>query len=377
MSKVIDLLSQMVRINSVNPDLVPGAAGETELARFIADWLRQNGFEVHWLEATPKRPTVVGIARGGGGGKSLIFNGHTDTVTTKTMPDALNPRIENGRMYGRGAYDMKSGLAAMMIAARRAKASGLRGDVIVAAVADEEYGSVGSFELVEHFRADACVVIEPSELQTTLVHKGFVWFEVTVEGKAAHGSRPEWGIDAIAKMGKVLVEVEKLDLRLRANPTHPLLGSGSIHASLINGGQELSSYPARCSVWLERRLLPSESLEQAQTQLQEILNGIAQADPDFTATLRRDLHRFGHQIEESEPIVQILREQAQQVLGFVPTVRGEPFWTDAAVMGGVGIPAFLFGVVGHGAHSADEWVDLRSMEQVEEILFRTAREFCA
>jgi acetylornithine deacetylase len=376
MNPTIDLLSQMVRINSVNPDLVPGAAGEGEMARFIAEWLRERGFEVHWLEATPNRPTVVGIARGSGGGKSLLFNGHTDTVTTETMPDSLNPRIENGRMYGRGAYDMKSGLAAMMVAAKRAKALGLRGDVMVAAVADEEYGSLGSFELVQHFRADACVVIEPSELQTTLMHKGFVWFEVVVEGKAAHGSRPEWGIDAIAKMGKVLVEIEKLDLRLRANPTHPLLGSGSIHASLISGGQELSSYPARCSVWLERRLLPSEGLELAQGQLQEILDDISQSDPDFTASIRRDLHRFGHQVSESEPVVQILREQARQVLGHLPTVRGEPFWTDAAVMGGVGIPAFLFGVAGHGAHSADEWVDLKSLEQVEEILFHTAKEFC-
>jgi acetylornithine deacetylase len=264
----------------------------------------------------------------------------------------------------------------MMMAADRARGLGLRGDVLVAAVADEEYGSIGSFELVERFRADACVVIEPSELQTTLVHKGFVWFELTVEGKAAHGSRPEWGIDAIAKMGKALVEIEKLDLRLRANPTHPLLGSGSIHASLISGGQELSSYPARCSVWLERRLLPSEGLELAQGQLQEILDDISQSDPDFTASIRRDLHRFGHQVSESEPVVQILREQARQVLGHLPTVRGEPFWTDAAVMGGVGIPAFLFGVAGHGAHSADEWVDLKSLEQVEEILFRTAKEFC-
>ncbi|MBF6595151.1 MAG: ArgE/DapE family deacylase [Thermaceae bacterium] len=376
-SEVIKLLEQIVHINSVNPDLVPGAPGEGEIAGFIEVWLKERGFETHRLEATKGRPTVVGVAKGTGGGKSLMFNGHTDTVTLEGIPDGLNPTIQDGKLYGRGAYDMKSGVAAMLVAAARAKALNLRGDVLVACVADEEYGSLGSFELVEHFRADAAIITEPSELEMTLAHKGFVWLELTIQGRAAHGSRPDLGVDAIVKAGKVLVELEKLDRRLQENPTHPLLGSGSLHASLISGGQELSSYPAKCTVWLERRTVPGETPEIVEAQIQAILDEITASDPDFKATLRRDLARVPHQISHSESIVQILREQVARVLGVVPRIKGEPFWTDCAVLSEVGIPSFLFGVKGAGAHAAAEWVDLASLERLSEILYQTAKEFCA
>lgn len=377
MSEVVELLEALVSINSVNSDLVPGAPGEGEIARFIEAWLKEHGFETHWLEATKGRPTVVGVARGTGGGRSLIFNGHTDTVTLEGVTDGLNPVIRDGRMYGRGAYDMKGGLAAMLVASARAKALNLRGDIIVACVADEEYGSLGSEELVRHFGADAAIVAEPTGLEMTLAHRGFVWLELVVEGRAAHGSLPERGVDAIVKAGKVLVEVEKLDRHLRENPTHPLLGSGSLHASLISGGQELSSYPAKCTVWLERRTVPGETPETVEAQVKAVLDGIATSDPDFKATLRRDLARGPHAVSESEPIVQILRARAARVLGAVPKVRGDPWWTDCGVLSGAGIPSFLFGVKGTGAHSAEEWVDLASVEQLTEILCQTAKEFCA
>ena len=148
MSETTQLLGQLVQIDSVNPDLVPGGAGETQIAKFIQIWLEVRGFETHWLENTPGRPSVVGIARGSGGGKTLMLNGHIDTVTTAGMDiSALEPRIEAGRMYGRGSYDMKCGVAAMLIAAVQAKAIHLRGDVIVACVADEENASIGTVEV--------------------------------------------------------------------------------------------------------------------------------------------------------------------------------------------------------------------------------------
>ncbi|HMB23603.1 MAG TPA: M20/M25/M40 family metallo-hydrolase, partial [Anaerolineales bacterium] len=211
------LLSDLVAINSINPDLVPGAPGEAEIARYIAGWLEDAGLDVQLVESAAGRPNVVGIARGTGGGRTLLFNGHMDTVGVAGMPDAHQPRIEGGRLYGRGAYDMKGGLAACMLAIAEARKQHLRGDVIFTGVVDEEYASLGTFDLAKRFHADAAIVAEFTELQLILAHRGFVWLEIETIGKAAHGSRPDLGLDAIVKMGKVLTEMEKLDLRLRSN----------------------------------------------------------------------------------------------------------------------------------------------------------------
>src|SRR5579863_6005364 len=220
LSDVVDLLARLVAINSVNPDLVPGAAGEAAIADFCAAWLADRGFEVHRLEERAGRPSIVGIARGTGGGRSLMFNGHVDTVTLAGYAgDPLKPARRDGKLFGRGAFDMKSGVAAMMVAAARAKAAGPAGDIIVACVADEEHASFGTEEVVARFHADAAIVTEPSHLELTIAHKGFAWYEVAVRGRAAHGSRPELGVDAIAKAGRCLTALEEWDRRLRANPT--------------------------------------------------------------------------------------------------------------------------------------------------------------
>ena len=264
----IELLKRLVAINSVNPDLVPGGAGEKAIGDFCGAWLAERGFEVHRLEEHPGRPSIVGVAKGSGGGRSLMFNGHYDTVTLAGYDgDPLDPRIDaDGKLYGRGSFDMKGGVAAMMVAAARAKAKNVRGDILVACVADEEYASFGTEEVARHFRADAAIVTEPSHLELTVAHKGFAWFEVIVEGRAAHGSRPDLGIDAIAKAGKFLVALEGYDKRMRANPTHAILKSGSVHASMIDGGAEWSSYPARCRISLERRTIPGETPRSVQAR---------------------------------------------------------------------------------------------------------------
>ncbi len=376
MSQVIALLEQLVSLDSVNPSLVPGGAGETNIAQFIQSWLITRGFETHWLEGTPGRPSVVGIAKGSGGGKSLMLNGHIDTVTLEGNPDGTTPRIENGKLFARGAYDMKSGVAAMLMAASRAKALNLRGDVIVACVSDEEYASIGSFELVKTFTADAAIVTEPSELELVRAHKGFVWLTISVHGKAAHGSRPLEGVDAIAKMGKVLVALEHMDLDLRSKPSHALLESGSVHASIITGGQELSSYPALCKVSIERRTIPGETAAVVEQQFRTMLEDIKANDSSFEYSLEMGLERVPHEVAESELIVQTLLKNATQILEKTPNIRGETFWTDCAALSSAGIPSFLFGAVGAGAHSANEWVDLNSVVQLEEILFQTIKEFC-
>ena len=256
MSAVVELTSQLVAIESINPELGVGGSGETELARFVAEWCERAGLETTLSEAAPGRPNVVAIARGTGGGRSLMLNAHMDTVGLAGMTDPLVAKAEDGRLYGRGAYDMKGSLAACMLAAAAVKRRGLRGDVIVTAVSDEEVASVGTEAIAASLRADAAIVTEPTELEVAVAHRGFVHLEIETIGRAAHGSRPHLGIDAIAKMGRVLTGIDELDRRLRANPTHPYVGSGSLHASLVEGGQEYSSYPARCVLQAERRTIP-------------------------------------------------------------------------------------------------------------------------
>jgi acetylornithine deacetylase len=374
----VPLLERLIAVDSVNPDLVPGGAGEAEIADFCRDWLTACGLEVHVLEKRRGRPSVVAIARGTGGGRTLMLNGHLDTVgLTGYDGDPLRAEIRDGKVHGRGAVDMKSGLAAMMVAAARAVTRPLRGDLVLALVADEEHASFGTEEVLEAYTADAAVVTEPSQLDLTLAHKGFAWFDVEIEGRAAHGSRTDLGIDAIAKAGHFLVALEGWGDRLAAGAGHPLLGTGSVHASLIHGGEEASTYPAACRITLERRTVPGETADTVEQELTAVLDGLAATVPDFRHHLRRGLHREPFEADPDAPIVRTLTRHAHAVLGRPPAVRAEPFWTDCALLDRAGIPCLLFGVDGDGAHAATEWADIASLRQVTDILTGTIIDFCA
>ena len=377
MSESVELLRQLVAIDSVNPDLVPGGAGEGNIAHFVARWFERAGLEVVWDEVTPGRPNVIGIARGSGGGRSLLLNAHMDTVGVEGMQRAHDPYIEGNRLYGRGANDMKGGLAAIMLAGAAAKRRGLRGDVIVTAVVDEEYASIGTASIVKSWRADAAIVTEPTELEVCTAHKGFAWFEVETEGVAAHGSRPELGVDAIVKMGKTLVELEQLDLALRAAPSHRLLGSGSVHASLIEGGQELSSYPRLCRLQVERRTIPGETLTQIEAEIPAIFARIAASDPAFKASVKTGLVRDPFEVSLDETIVRTVMQHAQRVLGRDIMEVGGTGWMDSALLSSTGIPTVVFGPGGAGEHAVVEWSDLTQVERCAEILAAIAQEFCA
>ena len=376
MEKIEGLLSELVAINSINPDLVTGGGGEAKIAQFIANWSEQAGLEVHLDEPLPGRPNVVAIARGSGGGKSLMLNGHMDTVGVEGMAGPHQPYVKEGRLYGRGAYDMKAGLAACMSAVKAAKQEHLRGDVILTAVMDEEYAGLGTKDIAKRYHAAAAIVAEFTEMKLILAHKGFVWLDVETAGVSAHGSRPELGIDAIAKMGSVLVELEKLDQSLRSHPTHKLLRSGSLHASLINGGRELSSYPDRCRLSLERRTIPGETPEMVEAEVQDIIQRLQGSDPSFKAIVRRGIDRPPMETPEDSDIVRNVKGAAKKVLKHYPELDGVPFWTDAATLWAAGIPSILFGPSGAGAHAIEEWVDLQSVEESAEIYLETAVEFC-
>src|SRR5216110_2357488 len=260
MDPAIRLLRDLVAVNSVNPTLVPGAPGERDIAQVVANELRRSGLDVSLETVAEGRPNVVGILEGRAKGRTLMFCGHTDTVGVAGMSDPFTPRERDGRLYGRGAQDMKGGVAAMMSAAAAIAGRGglAAGRLIVAAVVDEEHSSIGADALVQTWRADAAIVTEPTDLAIAVGHKGFAWVEVTVEGRAAHGSRPAEGQDAILRLGRVLTWLETLDRTLQTQPPHALLGTGSLHASFVEGGHELSSYPDRAVLQMERRILPSE-----------------------------------------------------------------------------------------------------------------------
>jgi acetylornithine deacetylase len=366
-SQTVELLRELVAIDSVNPDLIAGAAGEREIATFVASWCEQAGLEVEVEEAAGGRPNVIATARGRGQGRTLLLNAHMDTVGVETMEAPFEARIDGGRLYGRGSYDMKGSLAAIMTVAGQAKERELAGDVVVAAVCDEEVASIGTEALVASGRRfDGAVVAEPTELAVAVAHKGFAGFEIETKGRAAHGSRPDLGVDAITKMGPVLVELGALAERLLADPTHRLLGSGSVHASLIEGGQEFSSYPQRCLLTGERRTIPGETTADAEEELRGLLRRtVPEAD------LRMGVTREPFEIDEDEEIVRLLREHA------TTEIVGVPFWTDAALIAAAGVPTVVFGPAGEGAHAAIEWVDLASVERCAEVLLRVASAFCA
>jgi acetylornithine deacetylase len=374
---VADLAARLVAIESINPDVVATGSGETEIARFVAEWCDRAGLETTLSEPAPGRPNVVAIARGSGGGRSLILNAHLDTVGVAGMTDPFTPRLEDGRLYGRGSYDMKGSLAACMLATAEARRKGLRGDVVLTAVSDEEFASVGTEAVAASLHADAAIVTEPTELQLAIAHRGFVHLEIETHGRAAHGSRPHLGIDAIAKMGHVLVGIEELDRRLRANPTHAYVGSGSVHASLIEGGQEYSSYPARCTVQAERRTIPGESVELAEGEVRAILDEAAAADPDFSGDVRVLASREPFEVAETDELVTTMRSCAGAVLGSEPQLVGVSFWADSALLAGAGIPTVLFGPRGEGAHAEVEWVDVESLEQCVAIYAAVAAKLCA
>lgn len=371
----IELTAKLVSINSVNSSLIPGAAGEGEIADYCVAWFEHHGFEAHRLEKTPGRPSVVGVRKGTGGGRSLMLNGHYDTVTLAGYDgDPLDPKIEDGKIYGRGSFDMKSGVAAMMIAA--VKAGKIAGDVIVCCVGDEEHASMGTEEVLERFSADAGIVTEPMSMEPTLWHKGFVWLDVTIHGRAYHGSRPEYGIDAIAKAGHFLAALDEFATTLNNSEGHPQLGPGSIHASIISGGEEASSYPASCTITIERRTIPGETPEQVEAEMIDILDDLVIRVPDFSYSIEMGLVRKPFETDEHSDIAQTVLRHAEKVMGRAPKLRAEPFWTDAALMLEAGIPCLLYGADGYGAHAELEWADVESINQLTQVLEGVINEWC-
>jgi len=359
MDPVVDLLRHLVAIDSVNPSLVEGGAGEAAIAHFIGEWMRHAGFDVRVDEIAPGRVNVVAVAEGVGGGPTRMLCGHTDTVGVDGMAAPFAPDIRDGRLYGRGAQDMKGGVAAMMAGAAAWLTAGRRGSgrVIVAAVADEEYASIGAEAVAREWRADEAVIPEPTDLDLGVAHKGFSCAEVIVHGRAAHGSRPADGRDAILRMGRLLNRIEARDQNLRKTHAHVLLGAPSMHTGTIRGGSSLSTYPAECVLQVERRTIAGERTSVCVEELEQMAAALRAEDPEFECEVRLLLARPPYLVSPDADVLHSLGAAVTQRFGSRP-VTGLSYWTDAAILGEAGTPTVIFGPRGAGLHGVEEYVEL-------------------
>ncbi len=368
MDPVVDLLRDLVAIDSVNPSLVEGGAGEAAIAHFIGEWMRHAGFDVRVDEIAPGRVNVVAVAEGVGDGPTRMLCGHTDTVGVDGMAAPFAPDIRDGRLYGRGAQDMKGGVAAMMAGAAAWLKSGRHGSgrVIVAAVADEEYASIGAEAVAREWRADEAVIPEPTDLELGVAHKGFSCAEVVVHGRAAHGSRPADGRDAILRMGRLLNRIEARDQNLRKTHAHVLLGAPSMHTGTIRGGSSLSTYPAECVLQVERRTIAGERTSVCVEELEHMAAALRAEDPEFEYEIRLLLARPPYLVSPDADVLHSLGAAVTRRFGSRP-VSGLSYWTDAAILGEAGTPTIIFGPRGGGLHSVEEYVELDDVSGCRDV----------
>lgn len=378
-SNQLDFLKCLIEIDSVNPNLDPDGKGEIQIGKFILQKLQSYGISSELIKIAPNRVNIIGTISGTGGGKNLILTGHMDTVSAKTMPDALSPNQIGGKLYGRGALDMKAGLTSIFFAAlpfltadRRPK-----GDIILAFVADEEYLSTGTEKFLElPLQAHGAIVTEPTNEQILHLHKGFAWLKIIVHGKAAHGSMPEKGINSIIYSARLIEKIENYGAELKKRSQHPILGQTLIHPSIIRGGADISTIPPTTEIQFEIRLIPDISLDVIKSDINALIEeferswGFLKIESEFW------FHRNVLETPKDCELVQILTKSINKTSHIPPQFSSAPFWTDAALFSEHNIPAVLYGPKGNGLHSAEEFVEIDSIFRVTATLSKFIEEFC-
>jgi acetylornithine deacetylase len=367
-NSIITLLTELVAINSINRTL-SGGPGERQLAEFVARRLNDLKLDVGMQDVGPDRRNVTAIIAGEDRQRSLLLNAHLDTVGVDGMDQPFTLKREEDRLYGRGTYDMKGSVTVMLLLADCFTRQKPPLDILITFVSDEEDKSTGMEYLVDKWLPQVSpapvggIFLEPTEEDIGVSHRGFTWYELAVTGKAAHGSRPEEGIDAIAPLRSALQELSDIQAELQSRHPDPLLGHASLHSSIISGGSELSVIPSRSCLQWERRTLPGESSRDVGNELERMLQAVNNHPGYHTTTGRAFFERPAYRIAEDAEILRRLREVTPQ-----SKLVGLPFWADSALAGAKGIPSILFGPIGHGAHAVDEWVSLKSLERVYKIL---------
>jgi acetylornithine deacetylase len=364
------LASDLIAIDSVNPALVPGARGEADICDHLADRLRRNGFDVDIVvpPGAPTRPSILAV-RDGGPGRTVILNGHVDTVGVEGMPEPFLPRLVDGRLQGRGACDMKSGVAGLVVAAEAVAAGAGPGRVVVALVADEEDASLGTISVLAELGrrgivGDVCLVGEPTSLDLAVAHRGYALVRASLRGRAAHSSRPEEGVNAISHLGRLVEAVDEAGRHLQGREPHPMLGHGSLVTTVVRGGLAPFSIPAGAEAIVERRTLPGETGETARAEIEAVLAALRDADPQVDGTVDVLLERDSWEAQPRGPAAELMTGLDDGLAGAgaaPPRPVGAPYWMESALWQAAGVPAVVCGPAGGGLHAVDEWVDVAQL----------------
>jgi acetylornithine deacetylase len=373
----VALARALIQIDSRNPTLSPDSPGEGDCARTLASVLDDWGFAVQLIDSVPGRPNVVARI-GPSDAPALMLNGHLDVVGVEGMVhEPFSAEVRGDRIYGRGSADMKGGVAAMCVAAVKGASANSDRQILVTAVVDEEYESLGMRALLAAgIRSDAAIITEPTRLAICPAHRGFAWIDIAFRGRAAHGSRYDIGVDAITHAALLLAELEKLEQTRETGTRHPLLGRGSLHASKIHGGVGMSTYPESCVLSIERRTLPGESVEKALAEIKDACDAVRSDRPDLDARVTLSTAQLPSDVPLDSPVVTRLRGAMEREK--VPVrIEGLSAWTDAALLNEAEIPTICFGPGDIAlAHAAEEFVPIEEIDIATRVLTRVVREWC-
>lgn len=375
---IIETMQKLVRINSVNPSLESGGGGEEEIGMYIVGLLHSMGIEAIVDELEPGRINVTATIEGIGSGPSLMLNAHMDTVGVAGMERPYSGDIINGKLYGRGSYDMKGSIAAILAVAKAVKENriALKGDLLFSFVADEEYESKGAQALVKIHVSDAAIITEPTNLHICLAHRGFGVFDIKTKGKTAHGGNHHLGVDANMKMGLFLSRLHDFSIKLSNQKAHPLCGQASLHVPMVEGGRSLFIYSNECRIKVERRTIPGETESQVISELQDLIDQLTFLDSGFSAVMEKVIWRSPYEISPSSAIVREIKKAGSALKNFPKHFIGHTWWEDSAIFGEAGIETVIFGPRGGGIHEEVEWVELDSVVDLAKILFITSQNYC-
>lgn len=370
----VDLLAELVRIDSVNPGLVAGAPGERETVEWLRGRLERAGLSCAVVAADDPqdRPSLLAWTPRRPGGRSIVLNGHVDTVGVDGLPDPFVPRVEGDRMFGRGTCDMLGGVAAVVAAAEELSRRDLDGQVVLALVADEEDRSLGSEAVLEALaRLDlapqVCLVAEPTWLALAESLRGYAVAEVTFAGRASHSSLPHEGVNAVTHLGRFLAALEGRSGAVADT-------GGSLMATVAAGGDAPFTIPATARVIVERRTMPGESPETVLDEIAAILADLREVDPDVDARSALLIARPPWALPESGPaaeVASLLGARLAATTGEVTGIFHAPYWMEAALWQQHGIPSLVCGPAGGGLHAVDEWVDLAQVRDYAVTLTET------
>ena len=359
------LLADLIRINSVN-SFYEGGPGEAEIADFVELQFKRAGLETWRQNVLPGRDNVIACLPGKDRQRRLVFEAHMDTVSVQGMTiPPFEPTVVDNRMYGRGSCDTKAGLAGMMHAIMDLKQRGIQPpcDIWMAAVVDEEFSFRGALKLCEGLEAVGAVIAEPTGLRNVVASKGVLRWRMLSRGVSAHSSKTHLGVNAISHMARVVLALEQENARL-ATSTHPLLGPASINVGKISGGVQVNFVPDSCSIEIDRRLLPAETVEAVLAHYQGLLDSLRSQHAGFDVMMEEPmLVDIGLDTATDATIVQTASTVLQS-MGLDGSPAGVPFGSDASKLARVGVPSIIFGPGDiDQAHAAVEYVDL---DQVEE-----------